>query len=270
MSSDDDSKDCKWIEKGYLPPVKKYYTKEPGAAGELATPPLEGDEGEAPTAKEVNEEEIKAEEPPPEIGEEGNDNDHREEPIEACELCKRTNQVWLSMVEKHADNDKVIFADMITSDFPDVVKKIKETMAAAQPRHDILDAVDKQDKGGNDLPPVPDVPGDEITEVPMEPEEPDEADRLPADGLFGAIGLLGPRHLSSLTTCVVELLCVTAEEELSRAETDPEHGGCTIRHYNGVTGSYLPDWTPHCAEMLEDGPVDVRHRAYHYVILSLW
>ena len=254
MSSDDDSKDCKWIEKGYLPPAKKHFMEEPGAAGELATPRLEGDEGEAPTAKVVDEEEIKAEDSPLEIGEEGNDNDHREEPIEACELCKRTNQVWLSMVEKHADNDKVIFADMITSDFPDAVKQIKETYNAG-------------DEGGTDLPPVPDVPGDKMAAVP---EEPDEADRLPADGLFGAIGLLGPRHLSSLTTCVVELLCVTAEEELSRAETDPEHGGCTIRHYNGVTGSYLPDWTPHCAEMLEDGPVDVRHRAYHYVILSLW
>ena len=196
MSSDDDSKDCKWIEKGYLPPAKKHFMEEPGAAGELATPRLEGDEGEAPTAKVVDEEEIKAEDSPLEIGEEGNDNDHMEEAIEACELCKRTNQVWLSTVEKHADNDKVIFADMITSDFPDVVKKIKETMAAAQPRHDILDAVDKQDKGGNDLPPVPDVPGDEMTEVPMEPEEPvepDELDEADSLGLFGALVLLGPR-----------------------------------------------------------------------------
>ena len=64
MSSDDDSKDCKWIEKGYLPPAKKHFMEEPGGAGELATPRLEGDEGEAPTAKVVDildEEEIKAE-----------------------------------------------------------------------------------------------------------------------------------------------------------------------------------------------------------------
>ena len=40
--------------------------------------------------------------------------------------------------------------------------------------------------------------------------------------------------------------------ELAEVIHNEDIGGCTIRHYNQETGSSLPGWSPHCADMLHE------------------
>ena len=67
-----------------------------------------------------------------------------------------------------------------------------------------------------------------------------------------------PARFANIRPALYWCSAVIVVEELVRAVIDPDHGGCTFRHYSMITGSHMADWTPHCSEMLEEHPTMVR------------